>query len=163
MTNPPRVSRYPHPRTFATYLFLTCAWFVAQVVVAIPMLVRILSASLRAGAEWWERADAVAILTCLLLQSVFGAFFLWRSRRSTAFGWQVFKGIAYGILSFLVTVPLAFFLVKFLCKPIITMPPAFFFAVIFYLGHRIPLLGVVLGGFLAASVHWRLTGTRALA
>jgi hypothetical protein len=50
---------------------------------------------------------------------------------------------------------------KSLYKPAITIPPAFFFALIFYLGHRIPLLGMLLGGFLAASTHWELTKTRA--
>ena len=153
-------SHYPQPNTFAAYLLLTATWFVALVVVAFPMLGRVLSASLRANAKWWERADAIAILICLLLQSGFGAFFLWRSGRSKVFGWQVFRGIAYGILSFLVTIPLAFLIMKGLYKPAITIPPAFFFALIFYLGHRVPLLGLLLGGFLVASTHWELTKTR---
>jgi len=46
-------------------------------------------------------------------------------------------------------------------KPIITIAPSFFFILLFYLGHRIPLLGVLLGGFLAASIHGVLTKTRA--
>jgi hypothetical protein len=115
---------------------------------------------LRADANWWDRADAISITICLLLQSVFGAFLLWRSGRSKAFGWHVVKGFAYGILSFLITVPLAFLIVNTFYKPIITMPPSFFFVLIFYLGHRIPLLSVVLGGVLAASVHWALTESK---
>ena len=150
----------PQPKAFDVYLLLICTWLVALVVVAFPMLTRVLSASLRADAKWWERADAVAILICLLLQSCFGAFFLWRSGRSKVFGWHVFKGIAYGILSFLITVPLAFLIMKSLYKPTITMPPAFFFVMTFYMGHRIPLLGVTLGGLLAASIHWALTESR---
>jgi len=156
VTNVQRLCNYPLPKTFSGYLLLTGTWLVAQVVVASPILARTLSASLRADANWWDRADAVAIPICLLLQSLFAAFFLWRSRRSTAFGWQISKGIAYGILSFLITVPLAFLIMKTFYKPTIAMPPAFFFVVIFYLGHRVPLLGVVLGGFMAASTHWVL-------
>ena len=146
MTNEPRVSHYPQPKSFSAYLLLTCAWLVAQLVAAFPILMRVWSASLHADAYWWVRADAVAIPLCLLLQSVIAAIFLWRSRRSAAFGWHLFKGIAYGVSSALLSVPLAFLIMKLFYKPVITMPPAFFFAVIIYLGHRIPLLGVVLGG-----------------
>jgi hypothetical protein len=155
-----RVSHYPQPKTFAAFLLLACTWFVAQVIVASPLPMRVWGTFLRANASWWDRFDVVAIPVCLLLQSVFGAFLLWRSRRSTAFGWHVFKGIAYGILSSLITVPLAFLIMKTFYEPTITMPPAFFFVLIFYLGHRIPLLGVMLGGLLAASIHRALTNTR---
>jgi hypothetical protein len=144
-------------------LLLAGTWLVALVIVASPILVRVFSASLRADAQWWDSADAAAIVICLFLQSAFGAFFLWRSGRSKAFAWHVVKGIAYGILSFLITVPLAFLIMKTFYKPIITMPPAFFFVLIFYLGHRIPLLGVVVGGFLAAAAHWALTESKAQA
>ncbi len=160
MTNELRVSPYPQPKSFVAYLLLAFAWLVAQSALASPILVRVLSASLRADVHWWDRADAAAIVICLLLQSVFGAFFLRRSRRSTAFGWHVVKRIAYGLLSFFITIPLAFLITNVFYKPIITIPPAFFFVLIFYAGHRIPLLGVVLGGFLAASTHWVLTMTR---
>jgi len=155
------VSHYPQPKTFTTYLLLSGTWLVVQVVLASPILVRVLSASLRADAYWWDRADAVAIPICLILQSVFGAFLLWQSRRSPAFGWHIFKGIAYGIFGALITAPLAFLIMKTFFEPPVTMPPAFFFVVMLYLGHRIPLLGVVLGGFFAASIHWALTKTRA--
>jgi hypothetical protein len=155
--------RRPQPKTFAAYLLLTGTWLVALVIVASPIPVRVFSASLRADAHWWDRADAVSITICLLLQSVLGTFLLWRSGSSKAFAWHVVKGVAYGILSFLITVPLAFLIMKTFYKPIITMPPVLFFALIFYLGHRIPLLGVVLGGFLAAAVHWALTESKAQA
>jgi hypothetical protein len=132
-------------------------------VLAFPILIRALSASLRANAQWWDRADSIAILTCLLLHSVFGAYFLWRSRRSTALGWHVVKGIAYGLLSFFIAIPFAFLIMKMFYKPLVTIPPAFFFVLMFYLGHRIPLLGVVLAGSLAAFTHWMLTKPRAQA
>src|SRR2546422_3252972 len=38
--------------------------------------------------------------------------------------------------------------------------PGVFFVMTFYMGHRIPLLGVMLGGLLAASIHWALTESR---
>jgi hypothetical protein len=126
VTNDPRVGPYLQPKSFVAYLLLTFAWLVAQSVLASPILVRVLSASSRADADWWDRADAAAITICLFLQSAFGAFFLWRSGRSTAFGWHAVKRIAYGLLSFFITIPLAFLAMKTFYKPIITIPPSLF-------------------------------------
>jgi hypothetical protein len=154
------VIRRPQPRSFSAFLLLAGSWFVIQTIVASPVLVRVWTASLGAHVPWWDRADSVEIPTFLVLQSVCGAFLLWRSRRSPVFGLHAAKGIAYGLLSFPITAFLTYLVLISLYEPIRTIPPLFFFWMLFFLGHRVPLLGVALGGLLAAAVHWVLTESR---
>lgn len=154
MTSVQYVGHDRRPNSFGAFLVLATTWFVVQVLVALPFLVRIWGVWFRANGASWDRADAVAILLFLSLQSVLGAFLLSRSRRNTNFALNSAKGMAYGILSFLIAAPFAYLVFSFLCKPISTIPPRFFLDIVLFLGHRIPLLGVAVGGLLAGAVHW---------
>lgn len=146
------VGQDQQPRSVGAFLLLASTWFIVQVLVAFPFLVRTCGAWFRTNGASWERTDAVAVLLFLPLQSLLGAFFLWRSRKSANFGLHASKGIVYGLLSLLITVPLVFVALNFLYQPVPTMPPRFVFELLFFLGHRIPLLGVALGGFVASAV-----------
>jgi hypothetical protein len=141
------------PKPLGAFLLLASTWFVVQALVASPFLVRTCGAWFRTNGSSWERDDAVAILLFLLLESVLGAFLLWRSRKSASFVLHAAKGIIYGVLSFLIAAPLVYLVLNFLYKPVPTMPPHFVFVLLFFLGHRVPLLGIALGGFLASAVH----------
>ena len=141
-------------RAFGTYLFLAAASLGVQLVVALPITLRIWKAALRPGAFSWDRADAFSIPIFLLLQSAIGAFFLWRLRRGNNYLLHTVKGILVGLCGFLIATPLSYVLLRFSYKSLPTIPPSFFFMLVFFLGHRIPLLGVLLGSFVTASVQW---------
>jgi hypothetical protein len=148
------------PKPLKNVLVLACVSFVVQVIVAAPILVRILTSSFRYGPSSWDRADSIYVPICLFLQSVVGAFLLWRSRRSARFVWHAGKGIAYALLSFLITAPLVYFVLGSFYNPIRTMTPFMFFVMIFFLGHRVPLLGVSLAGFLTVAADWEMTDSK---
>jgi hypothetical protein len=96
----------------------------------------------------------LSIPTFLLLQSAIGAFFLWRLWRGNNYLLYAAKGILVGFCGFLIAAPLSYVLLRFTYKSLPTIPPSFFFILMFYLGHRIPLVGVALGSFVAASLQW---------
>ena len=141
-------------RTLGTFVLLASVLLGVQLVVALPITLHIWKAAFRPGALSWDRADAVTIPTFLLLQSAIGALFLCRLRRSCNYLVHAGKGVLVALGSFLIAALLGFFILSYSYEPVAWDTPFMFFVTIFFLGHRIPLLGVVLGGFVATTLQW---------
>lgn len=144
-------------KSLANYLILTSVTGLVQLLVGFPLIVQILKMAFRPGAFSWDRADAVELATCIGLQSATSAFLLLRLRRSGHYLTHLVKGVLVGLSSFLIAAVFGFLILRSQYEPFAEMTPLMFFVLIVFLGHRIPLLGVMLSGGAAATLHWFLT------
>jgi hypothetical protein len=143
-------------RNSMTYLIITAVSLAVQLIIALPITLHIWAVASRPGAYPWDRTDAITIPAFLVLQSAIGSFFLWRIRRTRNCLLHGLIGVLMGLCGFIVAAPLEYFILLFSYKSLLNITPLFFFILIFFLGHRIPLLGVVIASFAAGTTHWLL-------